>query len=67
MTISSTGWQAALFILDKEPTTMDELKQSISRLTEYARTPKKRLLVVEQSIGSSSALPNCSATTTLIS
>ena len=30
-----------------KPTTIDGLKQSIARLTEYARAPRKRLLVVE--------------------
>ncbi len=41
------GLAGGAFSFISKPTTMDKLKQSIARLTEYARTPKKRLLVVE--------------------
>jgi hypothetical protein len=44
-------WQHGLaggaFSFVNKPTTMDGLKKSITRLTEYARAPHKRLLVVE--------------------
>ena len=41
------GLAGGAFSFVNKPTTMDKLKRSIARLTEYARTPKKRLLVVE--------------------
>ena len=44
-------WQHGLaggaFSFVNKPTTMEGLKKSIARLTEYARAPHKRLLVVE--------------------
>jgi HAMP domain-containing protein/CheY-like chemotaxis protein/signal transduction histidine kinase len=44
-------WQHGLaggaFAFVNKPTTIDGLKQSIARLTNYARSPRKRLLVVE--------------------
>ncbi len=40
-------WRAALSRIVNKPTTMDKLKASIARLTEYARDSRKRLLVVE--------------------
>ena len=44
-------WQHGLaggaFSFVNKPTTMDGLKKSITRLTEFARAPHKRLLVVE--------------------
>ena len=44
-------WQHGLaggaFSFVNKPTTMDGLRKSIARLTEYARAPRKRLLVVE--------------------
>jgi HAMP domain-containing protein/signal transduction histidine kinase/CheY-like chemotaxis protein len=43
------GLAGGAFSFVNKPTTMDKLKQSIARLTKYARTPKKRLLVVEDS------------------
>jgi CheY-like chemotaxis protein len=43
------GLAGGAFSFVNKPTTMDKLKQSISRLTKYARTSKKRLLVVEDS------------------
>ena len=44
-------WQHGLaggaFAFVNKPTTIDGLKKSIARLTDYARSPRKRLLVVE--------------------
>jgi HAMP domain-containing protein/CheY-like chemotaxis protein len=44
-------WQHGLaggaFAFVNKPTTIDRLKQSIARITDYARSPRKRLLVVE--------------------
>ena len=44
-------WQHGLaggaFAFVNKPTTIERLKQSIARLTDYARSPQKRLLVVE--------------------
>jgi CheY-like chemotaxis protein/signal transduction histidine kinase len=41
------GLAGGAFAFVNKPTTMDKLKASISRLTEYARDSRKRLLVVE--------------------
>jgi HAMP domain-containing protein/CheY-like chemotaxis protein/signal transduction histidine kinase len=41
------GLSGGAFSYLNKPTTIDGLKQSIARLTEYARSPRKRLLVVE--------------------
>ena len=41
------GLAGGAFSFVNKPTTMDRLRQSITRLTEYAREPRKRLLVVE--------------------
>ena len=62
-------WQHGLaggaFSFVNKPTTIDGLKKSIARLTEYARAPHKRLLVVEDNPRrTASASPNCSATAT---
>ncbi len=44
-------WQHGLaggaFAFVNKPTTIERLKKSIARLTDYARSPQKRLLVVE--------------------
>ena len=41
------GLAGGAFAFVNKPTTMDKLKTSIARLSEYARDPRKRLLVVE--------------------
>ena len=41
------GLAGGAFAFVNKPTTIDGLKKSIARLTDYARTPRKRLLVVE--------------------
>ena len=41
------GLSGGAFSFVNKPTTIDSLKKSIARLTEYARSPRKRLLVVE--------------------
>ena len=41
------GLAGGAFAFVNKPTTMDKLKASIARLSEYARDPRKRLLVVE--------------------
>ena len=41
------GLSGGAFSYLNKPTTIDGLKKSIARLTEYARSPRKRLLVVE--------------------
>jgi CheY-like chemotaxis protein/signal transduction histidine kinase/HAMP domain-containing protein len=41
------GLAGGAFSFVTKPTTIDGLRKSIERLTEYARTPRKRLLVVE--------------------
>ncbi len=41
------GLAGGAFSFLSKPTTIDGLRKSIGRLTEYARTPRKRLLVVE--------------------
>jgi HAMP domain-containing protein/CheY-like chemotaxis protein len=41
------GLAGGAFAFVNKPTTMDQLKASIARLTEYARDSRKRLLVVE--------------------
>jgi len=51
ITTLDQNWQHGLaggaFSFVNKPTTIDGLKQSIARLAEYARAPRKRLLVVE--------------------
>ena len=62
------GLAGGAFSFINKPTTMDGLKQSIARLTEYARTPEKAASGRRgQSSRAASALPNFSATTILIS
>jgi HAMP domain-containing protein/CheY-like chemotaxis protein len=41
------GLSGGAFSYLNKPTTIEGLKKSIARLTEYARSPRKRLLVVE--------------------
>ena len=41
------GLAGGAFAYVNKPTTMDKLKASIARLSEYARDPRKRLLIVE--------------------
>ena len=41
------GLAGGAFSFVNKPTTIEGLKRSIARLTEYARSPRKRLLVVE--------------------
>jgi CheY-like chemotaxis protein len=41
------GLSGGAFSFVNKPTTIEDLKQSIERLTDYARTPRKKLLVVE--------------------
>jgi CheY-like chemotaxis protein len=41
------GLAGGAFAFVNKPTTMDTLKASVARLSEYARDPRKRLLVVE--------------------
>ena len=41
------GLAAGAFAFVNKPTTMDKLKASIARISEYARNSRKRLLVVE--------------------
>jgi CheY-like chemotaxis protein/signal transduction histidine kinase/HAMP domain-containing protein len=41
------GLSGGAFAFLNKPTTLDGLKKSIERLAKYARTPRKRLLVVE--------------------
>jgi CheY-like chemotaxis protein/signal transduction histidine kinase/HAMP domain-containing protein len=41
------GLAGGAFSYLSKPTTLDDLRASVARLTEYARAPRKRLLVVE--------------------
>ena len=58
------GLASGAFSFTNKPTTMEGLKKSIERLTEYARPRRKRLLVVEDNAAERLGITNCSATTT---